>query len=100
MLLAFGGVYKNPDAVYIQSTIRQNRTIPAMIARLKATLLGKWLYRLSRLPVIGLPLRWLSRREAFKAIDLAHFRAENRRHNATQARTLAAFRADHGQNRP
>lgn len=69
-----------------------------MIARLKATLLGKWLYRLSRLPIIARPLRWLSRRGAFEVIDLAHFRAKNRRHNATQARTLAVFRESHKQN--
>ena len=30
-----------------------------MLARLKATLLGKWLYRLSRHDIFGAPLRWL-----------------------------------------
>jgi len=69
-----------------------------MIAKLKATRLGKWIYRLSRLRIIRRPLRWLSQRRVFDAFDIAHFRAENRRHNARQTRTLARFRANHRQN--
>ncbi|KAA0912323.1 hypothetical protein [Aquicoccus porphyridii] len=71
-----------------------------LLARLKATRLGKWLYRQSRHPRLGVPLRWVMAQGIHERLDLAHWRAANRRHNARQAATLAAFRArDTGQPR-
>ena len=64
-----------------------------MLARLKATLLGKWLYRLSRHDIFGAPLLWLLDLGVAEQLDPAHWKAANRQHNARQAATLAAFRA-------
>ena len=70
-----------------------------MFARLKASRLGKWLYRLSRHRRLGGPLRWLLAQGIHERLAPAHWRAANRRHNARQAATLAAFRARHRQSR-
>lgn len=67
-----------------------------MLARLKASLLGKWLYRLSRHSLLGAPLRWLLDQGVVERLDPAHWKAANRQHNARQAATLAAFRARNG----
>ncbi|AKP00183.1 hypothetical protein PVW47_11580 [Marinovum sp. SP66] len=67
-----------------------------MLARLKATLLGKWLYRLSRHDIFGAPLRWLLDLGVAEQLDPAHWKAANRQHNARQAATLAAFRTRAG----
>jgi len=70
-----------------------------MIAHLKASRLGKWLYRLSRWGVLGKAVRWFSRRGVFEVLDAAHFKPENRRHNTMQARRLANFRSQYRQPR-
>lgn len=67
-----------------------------MLARLKATPLGKWLYRLSRQERLGAPLRWLLDLGVAEQLDVAHWKTANRQHNARQAATLAAFRARAG----
>lgn len=67
-----------------------------MLARLKATSLGKWLYRLSRHERLGAPLRWLLDRGIAEQLDPAHWNTANRQHNARQAAMLAAFRARAG----
>lgn len=64
-----------------------------MLARLKATPVGKWLYRLSRRQRLGAPLRWLLDLGVAEQLDPAHWKAAHRQHNARQAATLAAFRS-------
>lgn len=71
-----------------------------MLARLKASFVGKWLYRLSRHPRLGAPMRWVLDRGLHERLDPAHWRAANRQHNARQTETLAAFRARTRQARP
>lgn len=66
-----------------------------MIARLKASRLGKWLYRLSRRGTMEQAMIWLSRCGIIDALNPAHFKPDNRRHNAMQARRLDSFRSQH-----
>lgn len=62
-----------------------------MLQRLKKSSLGKWMYRASRLPGLGLPLRVLSRMVQIEALQIAHLKPRNRAHNRRQRRILSDF---------
>jgi len=62
-----------------------------MIARIKNSAFGKRLYRFSRVPYFGYPLRIMARAVQSEALQIAHLKTENRAHNAHQAAILTAF---------
>ena len=64
-----------------------------MFDRLKKMQVGKAIYRMSRLPIIGLPVLMLSRLAQHEGFQPAHLRPSNIAHN-TRARTaLERFEA-------
>lgn len=64
-----------------------------MIDRLKRTRLGKLIYRLSRRPVVGWPLRMLARFVQSEAFQPAHLVPANIAHNQNARAALKRFEA-------
>jgi hypothetical protein len=65
-----------------------------MIASLKKTRLGKAIHHLSRRPVIGCPIRMISRFVQSEVFQPAHLHPANIAHNRREARILRQFESN------
>ena len=64
-----------------------------MFDRIKKTYVGKVIYRLARLPVIGLPLLILSRAVQYETFQLVHLLPSSIAHNKRARTALEEFEA-------
>lgn len=67
-----------------------------MIVFLKKTRLGKYLYRLSRRPRIGMPLRRIAGFLQSEFLRSDHFKPQNTAHNRKANAVLNQFLESHG----